>query len=130
MAHSPQLPLQVTFRNLDHSDAVEARIREKLDKLCQFHPTVMSCRVAVEQLHRHHQQGNHFHIRIDLKVPGHELVAGREPDLNHAYADIYVAIRDAFDALKRQLEDLVRQQQDKVKAPVAPVIGMPDEAAS
>jgi ribosomal subunit interface protein len=115
MSHSPQLPVQITFHNLDHSDAVEAKVREKLDKLCQFHPAIMSCRVAVEQLHRHHQQGNHFHVRVDLKLPGHELVAGREPDLNHAYTDVYVALRDAFDALKRQLMDLVRQQQDQVR---------------
>ena len=129
MTHSPQLPVQIAFRNLDHSDAVEARIREKIDKLCQFHPAIMSCRVAVEQLHRHHQQGNHFHVRVDLKVPGHELVADREPDQNQAHADVYVAIRDAFDALERQLEDLVRQQQDRVRAQPARVIDMPDEAA-
>jgi len=115
MSHMPQLPLQVTFRNLDHSDAVEARIREKVEKLGSFHGGIMSCRVSVEMLHRHHQQGNHFHVRIDLKVPGHELVAGREPDENHAYTDVYVAIRDAFDAMKRQLEDLAHHQQGKVK---------------
>lgn len=115
MNHAPQLPLQVVFRNVDRSDALEAKIREKTEKLCQFHPNVMSCRVSVEQLHRHHQQGNHFHIRIDLKVPGHELVAGREPDQDHAYTDPYVALRDAFDAMKRQLEDVARHQQGHVK---------------
>ncbi|MEY5098104.1 MAG: hypothetical protein RJA36_823 [Pseudomonadota bacterium] len=115
MSHMPQLPLQVTFRNLERSDAVEDRIREKVEKLGSFHGGIMSCRVSVELLHRHHQQGKHFHVRIDLKVPGHELVAGREPDENHAYTDVYVAIRDAFDAMKRQLEDLARHQQGKVK---------------
>lgn len=123
MGNAPQLPLQVTFRNLDHSDAVEAKIREKVEKLCTFHSAIMSCRVSVEQLHRHHQQGNHFHVRIDLKVPGHELIAGREPDANHAYTDVYVAIRDAFDAMRRQLEDLARHQQGQVKTHETPAHG-------
>jgi ribosome-associated translation inhibitor RaiA len=115
MSTTKPIPLQVIFRKLDTSDAVEARVRDKVDKLGHFYPSINSCRVAIEQLHRHHQQGNHFHVRIDLKVPGHELVAGREPDENHAYSDVYVALRDAFDAMRRQLEDLVRHQQGHVK---------------
>lgn len=107
--------VQVTFRNLDHSDAIESRILEQVDKLGTFYPNIMSCRVAVEEQHRHHQKGNVFHVRIETKVPGHELIADREPDQNHAYIDVYVAIRDAFDAMRRQLEDLVRHQQGKVK---------------
>lgn len=107
--------VQVTFKNLDRSDAVEAKVREKVEKLRSFYTPIMSCRVAVEELHRRHQQGNHFHVRIDLTVPGHELIADREPDENHAYSDVYVALRDAFDAMRRKLEDLSRLQQGKVK---------------
>ena len=115
MSTTKPIPLQVIFRNLETSGAVEARVREKVDKLGRFYPSINNCRVAIEQLHRHHHQGNHFHVRIDLKVPGHELVADREPDENHAYSDVYVALRDAFDAMRRQLEDLVRLQQGHVK---------------
>ena len=109
------IPLQINFRNLDTSEAVEAKVREKVNHLGRFYPGIKSCHVAIEQLHRHHHQGNHFHVRIDVKVAGHELVAGREPDENHAYSDLYVALRDAFDAMRRQLEDLVRHQQGHVK---------------
>jgi ribosome-associated translation inhibitor RaiA len=123
MDASIQIPVQVTFRNLGHSEAIEAKIQERARKLGSFYPHIMSCRVAVEALHRHHVQGNHFHIRIDVKVPGGELVAGREPDEHHSYTDVYVAIRDAFDAIRRQLEDHARLQQGKVKAHETPQHG-------
>jgi len=115
MTSQKSIPLQISLRNLDRSEALEAKIREKVQKLGQFYPSINSCRVVVEQLHKHHRQGNHFHIRIDLKVPGHELIAGREPDLNRAYTDVYVSLRDTFKAMRRQLEDLVRHQKGLVK---------------
>jgi ribosomal subunit interface protein len=110
-----QLPLQITFRGIPHSDAVEARIREKASKLDKFHNRIMSCRVAVESEHQHHHQGNQYHIRIDITTPGKEIVISREHHDNHAYENIYVAIRDAFDAAIRQLENLSRVQRGEVK---------------
>ena len=109
------IPLQITFRNLASSEALEARVRRQVDKLGTFYPSIHHCHVTIAQLHRHHSQGNHFHVRVDLKVPGNELTAGREPDQNHAYTDVHVALRDAFDAMHRQLEDLLRHQQGHVK---------------
>jgi ribosomal subunit interface protein len=117
------IPLQIVFRNLAHSDAVEAKVRERAEKLQTYYRHIMSCRVAVEELHRHHQQGNHFRVRIDVRVPERELVADREPDEHHAYTDVYVAIRDAFDSMRRQLEDYARLQQGKVKTHELPVHG-------
>ena len=118
-----QMPLQIAFRNLDRSEAIEARIRERAEKLDQYHGRIMSCRVAVEALHKHHRHGNHYHVRIDLTVPGGELVANREPDEHHAYTDVYVAIRDAFDAIRRQLEDYGRRQSRQVKEHEVPPHG-------
>ena len=115
-----QVPLQITVRDVRHSEALEARIREKAAKLDQFHPRIMSCRVTVEELHRHHSQGRHFQVRVDVRVPGREIVANRD----HA-EDPYVALREAFDAAKRQLEELARAQRGELKAqPAAP----PEEA--
>ncbi|MBI3782570.1 MAG: ribosome-associated translation inhibitor RaiA [Deltaproteobacteria bacterium] len=109
-----QLPLQVTFRGMEPSAAVEQRIRERSEKLNRYHDRIISCRVVVETPHRHHHQGKLFHVRIDLTVPQHELVVNREPE-HKPHEDIYVAIRDAFDAAQRQLEDLSRRQQGLVK---------------
>ncbi|MDO9139735.1 MAG: HPF/RaiA family ribosome-associated protein [Methylobacter sp.] len=110
-----QIPLQITFRGIPSSDAVEAKIREKASKLDRFHPHIMSCRVAVEAEHQRHHQGNQYHIRIDITTPRKELVVSHEHHDKQAYEDIYVAIRDAFDAATRQLEDYVRIQRGKVK---------------
>lgn len=110
-----QIPLQITFRGIPHSDAVEAKIREKVEKLEKFHPHIMSWRVAVEAEHKHHHQGNQYHIRIDITTPRKELVVSREHHDKQAYEDVYVALRDAFKAAKRQLEDYARLDRGKVK---------------
>jgi ribosomal subunit interface protein len=105
-----QLPLQITIRDVEHSDALEAHIREKAGKLDEFFSHIMSCRVVVEMPHKHHQQGKNFTVRIDIGVPGSEIVVNRD----HA-EDVYVALRDAFDAAKRQLEDYARKIRGDVK---------------
>jgi len=104
-------PVEITFRNMDRSDAIEARVRAGADKLEQFCDRIMSCRVVVERSHRHHHKGNVYHVRIDLTVPEDELVVSREPGENHAHEDAYVAVRDAFKAMRRQLEDYARRQR-------------------
>lgn len=118
-----QLPIQITFRNLERSEAIEARIRERAEKLDAYCDRIMGCRVIVEALHKHHRHGNHYHVRVDVTVPAGELVAGREPDAHHSYTDVYVAIRDAFDAMRRQLEDYARRQDRRVKAHAVPPHG-------
>lgn len=111
-----QIPLQVTFRHMEHSDALEANIREKAAKLDQFADHIMSCRVVIDLEHKHHQQGKLFSIKLDIMVPGKEIVVDRHSEQHHAHEDPYVAVRDAFDAAKRQLEDYVRKTRGKVKA--------------
>ena len=118
-----QLPLQIIFRNMESSAAVEDRIRERVRALERFYDHIMSCRVAVELHHRHQHQGKLFHVRIDLKVPDSEIVANRGPTEHHAHEDVYVAIRDAFDAARRQLEDYVRRRRGVVKEHEAPPHG-------
>lgn len=127
-----QLPLQVTFRHMETSEALLADIEEKAEKLDRFSDQIMACRVVVEAPHQHHQKGKLFHVSIDLTVPGGEIVASRSADLNHAHEDVYVAVRDAFNAVKRQLEDHARVQRHKVKLHEAPPHGkvlrlIPDE---
>jgi len=118
-----QIPLQITFRHMEPSPALEAKVRERADELEQYHPNLTSCRVVIEPDHHHHHQGNLYHVRVDLILPGHELVAGRESPKHQAYEDAYVAVRDAFDSLKRQLEDLARRQRHDVKHHDTPLHG-------
>lgn len=118
-----QLPLEIVFRDFPPSPAVEAKIRQRAEKLDQLYPRIMSCRVVVESHHKHKHNGILYHVRIDLTVPGAELVASREPHDNHAHEDVYVAIRDAFDAMRRQLEAHARRQRGEVKTHDTPPHG-------
>jgi len=106
-----QVPLQITVRDFPQSEALEARIREKAAKLGEFHPRMTSCRVTVEELHKHHQQGRHFQVSLDVRVPGSEIVVNRAH-----HEDVYVALRDAFDAVKRRLEEVPRVKRGHARA--------------
>ncbi|MCK5479630.1 MAG: HPF/RaiA family ribosome-associated protein [Gammaproteobacteria bacterium] len=119
-----QIPLQITFRDMEPSAAVEASIREKTAKLDQFYDQIMSCRVTVETPHAHQHKGKLFQVHIDLTVPEGELLVTHEHHhKDPAHEDIYVAIRDAFDAMKRQLEDYARKRRGKVKKHETPAHG-------
>src|SRR5215471_7227027 len=132
-------PLQVKFRNMPRSQAIEDNIREKASKLESFYDRIMSCRVVVAAPHRHHRKGKAYEVRIDLTVPGDELVINRWPkrlkaaksslteqletelieshqrSKQRSHADMYVAIRDAFNAAGRKLQDYARRQRGTVK---------------
>lgn len=127
------LPVQITFRDMESSPAVEARIREEADKLNQYFDRITSCRVVVESPHHHHEHGHLYHIRIELGVPGKEIVVKHEPSLRSTLAkseaeswekrrevhpehrDIYVAIRDAFHTARRQVDEYAHRLRGEVK---------------
>lgn len=136
-----KLPVQVTFKNLPPSPALESLIRERAATLDTYCPDIMSCRVVVEMPHRHRHSGNPFQVRIDLTVPGDEIVVSQDPTLHGSLQDLGVgelnktadiqaqhtaadlAVRDAFDAARRQLQDYVRQKRGSVKTHEAPSHG-------
>lgn len=101
----------IKWKDIPFSDAIEARIIERVGKLDRFYERIMGCRVTMEQTQRRHHQGKLFNVRIGLTVPGSELVINRDE-----HEDIYIAIRDAFDAVERKLEEYARQQRGTVKA--------------
>lgn len=105
-----QVPLQITFHDVTHSDALESHIREKARKLEQFYSSLIGCKVVVDQPGLHQNKGKPFNIRIDLTVPGGEIVVDRQKN-----EDVYVALRDAFDAARRKLEDYGRRQRLEIK---------------
>ena len=110
-----KIPLQITFQHVDRSPAVEDRVRKEAAKLDEFYDNIMSCRVVIEAPHVHHHKGKLYQVRIDLKVPDKELVTTHGHNLNHAHEDLYVAIRDAFDEIQRQLEDYARRRRGHAK---------------
>jgi len=98
---------QVNFQNLEYSEAVERDILGKVEHLHRIHPRLAGCRVVVDAPHRGKNKGRIYEVRLDLSVPGKDISVTRESGENHAHEDIYVAIRDSFDAARRLLEDRV-----------------------
>ena len=80
-----QIPLQVTFRNMERSETIEEDVRQHALKLEEFSDRITSCRVVVEAPHHHHHQGNLYHVRVLVNVSRRELVVDREPDAHHAH---------------------------------------------
>jgi ribosomal subunit interface protein len=118
-----QRPLEIRFRQMASSPAIEARIREKAAELERFSERITGCRVIVEKEHRHHHQGNLFRVRIEIDAPGKELAVTHTGPRDHAHEDVYVAIRDAFNAAVRRLADHVRERSGKVKVHEVPLHG-------
>jgi ribosomal subunit interface protein len=117
-----QIPLQISFRDTEPSAAIEAKIRQRAAKLDRYYDRIMGCRVVVEAPHRRHHQGRLYHVRVDVTVPQGELVVSREPMDHQPHEDVYVAIRDAFDATQRRLADYARRQRGEVKPREAPPV--------
>jgi ribosomal subunit interface protein len=118
-----EAPLRITFRDIDQSDAIEARIRERVAKLEEYCHRITACRVVVESPHQHHHKGRLYNLRIDVVLPRGEIVVNREGRGNQAHEDVYVAIRDAFDSAERQLKNYARRRRGEVKSHEAPAHG-------
>lgn len=113
------IPLQITFSNMTPSDAVRARVEELAAKLDRFHERIMSCRVVVRAPNRRQRSGKLYHVSIDLKLPGREIAINRDPPQDQSHQDVYVAIRDAFEALVRRIEDVSRERRGDIKTHTA-----------
>src|ERR687896_1598951 len=113
-----QVPLEISTRWIDLSPPLEAELRKRADKLERHFDRITSCRIAVERpTGNHHQEGGPYRVRVDITVPGSELVANKEAE------EIYAAIREAFDAAERQVEGWSRRRRGEVKTPVLPPSG-------
>ncbi|MGC2459566.1 MAG: HPF/RaiA family ribosome-associated protein [Steroidobacteraceae bacterium] len=116
-----KLPLQITFRHMQPSAALETRIRELVSRLDKFSGQIMRCRVVVEAPHHHSHQGALFDIRLDITVPNDEIAIRRAHPVDHSHEDAYVALRDAFRAARRKLEDYERRRRLDVKSHAPPM---------
>ena len=130
-----QLTPTITFRGIDPSAALEAEIRARIGKLETYYRPIMGCHVLVELAERHHETGNRYHVRLDVIVPGEEIVVAHEAGLHATAQDVdtekatkeaepdperkhaRVAVREAFDIARRRLQDYGRRQRRTVKAP-------------
>lgn len=130
-----QLTPTITFRGVERTTALETEILTRLRKLETYYQRIMGCHVLVELVQRHHGAGNRYHVRIDLTVPGEEIVVAHEAGLHATAQDVdvekftklaesdperkhvRVAIRESFDIARRRLQDYARRQRGAVKTP-------------
>lgn len=128
-----QQELRIAFRGMTPPIGIEDEIRKRVDRLEGFFDRIIACSVVVEPSHRRHRQGKLYHIRIDLFLPEREIVVRRDPAEHHAHEDLHVALRDAFDAARRQLQDHAHAMRGDTKQHAPPPVGriarlMPDHA--
>lgn len=113
-----QIPLEITAHHFTLNDALEAMIRERAEALEKFYPRLIRCHVTIEGPGNHHRTGGPHDVKIDLSVPGRELVVTRQTG-----EDVTVVLRDAFDAARRQLQDFARKQRGDTKVHEGPPEG-------
>ena len=112
-----QVPLEISTRLIQLSPALEADLRKRAARLERYYDRITSCRIAVERPSNHHNEGGPYRVRLDITVPGSELVANKEAD------DLNAAIRDAFQAAERQVDEFSQRRRGDVKTPVGPPTG-------
>jgi len=120
-----QVPLQISYENgLESTPALQARIEREAIKLERFCDRITLCHVSIVGRSGNRRHGDLFEVRIRITAPGRaDIVVSRNPSANHAHEDAYVAIRDAFDAARRQLQDHIRKSAGSVKHHDAPPHG-------
>jgi cold shock CspA family protein/ribosome-associated translation inhibitor RaiA len=113
-----QIPLEITAHHFNLNGAIESMIRERAEALEKFYPRLIRCHVTIEGPGNHHRTGGPYDVKIDLSVPGKELVVTRQTG-----EDVTVVLRDAFDAARRRLQDFARRQRGDTKNHEAPPEG-------
>lgn len=112
-----QVPLQISCRHFETSEVLNTRVQEKVDELERFYPKITGCNVVIDLGSTHHRKGKgaHFHVRIELIVPGDVLVVSRDAPLHHQNEDAYAATNEAFKEMRRRLQDYSHRQRHDVK---------------
>ena len=110
---------KVVFRGIDHSQAVAEAVQKRLDKLERFTDQIQSLRVTLESPHNHHHKGKVFHVGVEAVIPNHDILVNHDQHDKHEHEDIYIAIRDAFNALERRIKSVYKKQRrsDRTRTP-------------
>ena len=104
---------QVVFRGIEHSQAVEDAVQKRAEKLARYTDQIQSLRVTVESPHNNHHKGKVYHVGVEAFIPNHDIVVNHDQHDKHAHEDIYVAIRDTFDAVERQIKEFSSKQRQQ-----------------
>jgi ribosome-associated translation inhibitor RaiA len=116
-----QVPLQISFEHIGHSEALETVVRKEAQKIERFYDRITSARVIIARPQHRHHKGDTYCVRIHIAIPGGKHIdITHDPAMTGRHEDAHVTIRDAFDAAGRQLQDEVRKLAGAVKAHETP----------
>ncbi|HYB53243.1 MAG TPA: HPF/RaiA family ribosome-associated protein [Thermoanaerobaculia bacterium] len=105
-------PLHTQFLEMSPPEALEERIHHRFSTLERFSKRIQRCRVWVEKSAGHHRRTPLYEVQVRLTMPGDEIVVADQPGED----DLYMAIRNAFDATRRKLQDYGRVHGAQVLA--------------
>lgn len=112
---SSGVPFKITFLDFPESDSVWLAIQKRVEKLEHFFNRIIRCEVNISCPHRHRHANRLFHVQIHIYIPGEDVIVNRNPSQNEAHQDVYVAIRDSFNAAERILHDRVQILRHQTK---------------
>lgn len=118
-----ETPVEIIWHNMEPARHVQQRVDRRVARLEKFFGRITRCQVVVEAAHRRHQKGNQYEVRVEVTVPGGEISINRRPGDDFAHADVLVAIRDAFDAMERQLRRWKEEHSGRPETQAAPLQG-------
>ncbi len=118
-----ETPVEIIWHNMEPARHVQQRVDHRVARLEKFFGRITRCHVVVEAAHRRHQKGNQYEVRVEVTVPGGEISINRRPGDDFAHADVLVAIRDAFDAMERQLRRWKEEHSGRPETQAAPLQG-------
>lgn len=110
------IPLEISYRRMEPSRFVEKKLYRRMAQLERLCDEIKRAHAVLSSPHKHKHQGNHYEVHIELHVPGTVLVVTRNTGTSDAHEDFYVAMRDAFDAIERQLTQWKEKRRHDVKA--------------
>jgi len=116
------IPMELTYKRLEPSDFIEQKVQHRLKQLESICTDINRVHIVLSSPHHRMHQGNHYEVHIELYVPGTELVVTRNTGTSEAHEDFYVALRDAFDAMERQLKRWKEKRRLDVKAHSRPSV--------
>jgi cold shock CspA family protein len=109
-------PPEIVFRDVTKTAELDALIRDKIAKLNEIHPNLISCNVAIERPQKHQRGGSPYRVRVDTRVPpGHELVVKSAPMDSDMHTSLDSIIRETFKTLRRRLAELKEKQEGETK---------------
>lgn len=109
-------PLEISFKGLEKSRAVEAKVAERAARLERHYDRMTNVRVVVSAPNKLAHKGKHFEVKIEIGIPaGAPMIISEEPEGNDARSDLMIAIRNAFDCAERRLDELAERLSGSAK---------------